>query len=78
MRAAPDGPVVTWDETYDGSTKVYAARFKDSAFQLLGPAIATNASPWPSIAMAIPTFSIECQQGSESIVTMAAPKRRTV
>lgn len=53
VRAASDGPVASWTETYEGSTKVYAARFKDSAFQLLGPAIATNGPLATGIALAV-------------------------
>jgi hypothetical protein len=53
VRATSDGPVATWDETYDGSTKVYAARFNGSALELLGPAIATSGPLATGVALAV-------------------------
>jgi hypothetical protein len=53
VRATSDGPVAAWAETYEGATKVYAARFKDSAFQLLGPAIASNGPLATGIALSV-------------------------
>ena len=53
VRATSDGPVATWTEAYEGSTKVYAARLKGSAFELLGPAIATNGPLATGIALAV-------------------------
>ncbi len=53
VRATSDGPVATWDETYDGATKVYAARFNGSVFQLLGPAIASSGPLATGVALAV-------------------------